>query len=197
MTSANWLNLETAIGATLPCGATVVRALDIGDGLFNVTFDRKPKNDKSLNAYGALGRSFRSDGCHSVGHLPDLIPPRKTLPAKNMADAAATAARLGITAEQVADAWEDAGVPVQRADPLTLALREVVRGCGFIADECTDEALDDTGFMLAARAVNERAIAIAQGVRDSTPFDHSTTGQYINGFYAACNAILKKLAGQA
>ena len=63
-----WLTPETAYGATLPCGATVVRAEPRGDvGNVACWFDRSVK--------GYVVWHLHADGSHVTGDLPNLTPP--------------------------------------------------------------------------------------------------------------------------
>lgn len=79
MERIDWLTPETAIGARLPCGATVVGAYLTADGV-TVNFDRDPQNDKARVTAGRTGRTFNKDGSHELGYLPDLIPPAPAQP---------------------------------------------------------------------------------------------------------------------
>jgi hypothetical protein len=79
-TETNWLTPETAIGATLPCGAKVVRSHQyIHDFssktgyLFVVDFDRAPEGKQTAD-----GWLTRSDGSNHYGSLPDLTPAAST-----------------------------------------------------------------------------------------------------------------------
>lgn len=72
MTDKNWLTPETAIGARLPCGATVVKARARGGGLVVVDFDRPPAGTER-DVYA--GRVFDANGRHEFRELPNLIPP--------------------------------------------------------------------------------------------------------------------------
>jgi hypothetical protein len=66
----DWLTPETAIGCKLPCGATVVTAYRKNDGDIAVTFDRGPGRHHYKGSY-----SFKPNGSHYKGLMPNLIPP--------------------------------------------------------------------------------------------------------------------------
>ena len=80
MSVNDWLTPETAIGARLPCGATVVSAEWLGHLCFNrrvvtVDFDKAPK--------GRLAQSgwlFFTDGVNYRNVIADLIPPAPVAP---------------------------------------------------------------------------------------------------------------------
>jgi hypothetical protein len=73
MTANNWLTPETAIGATLPCGAKVVRAEWHRERIV-VDFDHPPSG-----SFGPrFNRSFKANGEHTLGELPNLTPPQPT-----------------------------------------------------------------------------------------------------------------------
>jgi hypothetical protein len=71
MTDNNWLNPETAIGARLPCGATVVRAewYCSSRRLVECCFDRTLDDDSDWNVFYSDGSDWHS------GQRYCLIPP--------------------------------------------------------------------------------------------------------------------------
>jgi hypothetical protein len=67
--TANWLTPETAIGATLPCGAKVVRAALDDDGDIQVWFDQPPVDGAGRQSHRCGQWYFKPDG------TGDCFPP--------------------------------------------------------------------------------------------------------------------------
>jgi len=71
----NWLTPETAIGARLPCGATVVRARwNVPPASVLVDFDRSPLSEDGSKVTSRDRWAFRKDGS-ACGLFSSLIPP--------------------------------------------------------------------------------------------------------------------------
>lgn len=68
-TETNWLTPETAIGATLPCGAKVVRAALDDDGDIQVWFDQPPVDGAGRQSHRCGQWYFKPDG------TGDCFPP--------------------------------------------------------------------------------------------------------------------------
>lgn len=80
MIKQKWLNELTAVGATLPCGATVVEARSDrgGSGLVLVNFDRPPLKLDGSRTSVSDGWWFYPDGT-STYYFPRLTPAKPEL----------------------------------------------------------------------------------------------------------------------
>jgi hypothetical protein len=74
MSVNDWLTPETAIGARLPCGATVARATVAHDGAIGVEFDREPLMKNGVPA-GSKGAWWFHPNGKALGLFPDFTPP--------------------------------------------------------------------------------------------------------------------------